>query len=54
MAKLSRKEMSSIIEQELELPEEALKPESQIGDVEEWDSVGHPGILGGPAGVSYC
>jgi acyl carrier protein len=45
MAKIKKSEMLSIIAEALELPLDALTEDSDMGHVEEWDSVGHLSML---------
>ena len=45
MAKISEKEILKIIQDALKLNEGIITLDTGIGDVEEWDSLGHLGIL---------
>ena len=45
MAKIHKDEMLAIIEEALEVPKGTMSEQSEIGQVEEWDSVGHLGML---------
>lgn len=45
MANISEREILEVIQNALNLNEKILTVDSGIGDVEEWDSLGHLGIL---------
>ena len=45
MAEISEKEILKVIQKALNLNEGILTVDTGIGDVEEWDSLGHLGIL---------
>ena len=45
MVKASEQEVLEIIRKALHLKDKALTLESSINDIEEWDSLGHLGIL---------
>ena len=45
MPKISEQEVLSVIGKALNIVEGKLTKDSSIGDVEEWDSLGHLGIL---------
>jgi acyl carrier protein len=45
MAKISEKEVLEVIQKALNLDGKLTTSESSVGDVKEWDSLGHLGIL---------